>query len=217
MKKSLSIILSLAMVCTMSATAFAADSSTDLSAIADATIQVTQTTSESGAITNTFNNLDDFVNAVHTANPAISDYEIATYILDYTGQEYQDLPEEEILSFLTYDNISTSSSYVRVDDEGNTIVSNFDAIPLADWTSDDGYMKITTNYSYIKTVGREKYYSVWARGTWQEYPAIQAGYAHKTIGFGDISVGIDVNGTPSFSASVATVVPYVARAVTVTY
>ena len=71
MKKSLSIILSLAMVCTMSATAFAADSSTDLSAIADATIQVTQTTSESGAITNTFNNLDDFVNAVHTANPAI--------------------------------------------------------------------------------------------------------------------------------------------------
>ena len=172
MKKSLSIILSLAMVCTMSATAFAADSSTDLSAIADATIQVTQTTSESGAITNTFNNLDDFVNAVHTANPAISDYEIATYILDYTGQEYQDLPEEEILSFLTYDNISTSSSYVRVDDEGNTIVSNFDAIPLADWTSDDGYMKITTNYSYIKTVGREKYYSVWARGTWQEYPAI---------------------------------------------
>lgn len=75
------------------------------------------------------------MNAVHTANPAISDYEIATYILDYTGQEYQDLPEEEILSFLTYDNISTSSSYVRVDDEGNTIVSNFDAIPLADWTS----------------------------------------------------------------------------------
>lgn len=43
---------------------------------------------------------------------------------------------------------------------------------------------------------------------------IQAGYAHKTIGFGDISVGIDVNGTPSFSASVATVVPYVARAAT---
>lgn len=202
MKKSLSIILSLAMVCTMSATAFAADSSTDLSAIADATIQVTQTTSESGAITNTFNNLDDFVNAVHTANPAISDYEIATYILDYTGQEYQDLPEEEILSFLTYDNISTSSSYVRVDDEGNTIVSNFDAIPLADWTSNDGYMKITTNYSYMIA---------------DESVNIQAGYAHKTIGFGDISVGIDVNGTPSFSASVATVVPYVARAVTVTY
>ena len=46
---------------------------------------------------------------------------------------------------------------------------------------------------------------------------IQAGYAHKTIGFGDISVGIDVNGTPSFSASVATVVPYVARAVSYTH
>ena len=119
MKKSLSIILSLAMVCTMSATAFAADSSTDLSAIADATIQVTQTTSESGAITNTFNNLDDFVNAVHTANPAISDYEIATYILDYTGQEYQDLPEEEILSFLTYDNISTLEMSRNVQ-SGNT-------------------------------------------------------------------------------------------------
>lgn len=168
MKKSLSIILSLAMVCTMSATAFAADSSTDLSAIADATIQVTQTTSESGAITNTFNNLDDFVNAVHTANPAISDYEIATY--------------ERFIPVMHFVPISPRCDYCT-------------------GGARDYYFSAYIRYGMIA----------------DESVNIQAGYAHKTIGFGDISVGIDVNGTPSFSASVATVVPYVARAVTVTY
>lgn len=232
------------MVCTMSATAFAADSSTDLSAIADATIQVTQTTSESGAITNTFNNLDDFVNAVHTANPAISDYEIATYILDYTGQEYQDLPEEEILSFLTYDNIGTSGTFDDSYSEYGSVSQTFTctsgctqktyknrSVSSSNTIDEDlsfdyerfipvmHFVPISPRCDYCTGGARDYYFSAYIRYGMiaDESVNIQAGYAHKTIGFGDISVGIDVNGTPSFSASVATVVPYVARAVTVTY
>lgn len=44
---------------------------------------------------------------------------------------------------------------------------------------------------------------------------IQSGYAHKTLGIGNISVGIDIAGTPSFSASLSTVKKYIARPVTV--
>lgn len=239
--------------------------------------------------------------------------------MDYTYQDYYDLPEDEILHFLTYDNITTSSSYIRVDNVGNTFVSNKEDILYADWTSTDGYMKITTNYSHRSTDGAEKHYEVWARATWLKYPAIalrdafvlgtsgtfddsydetgfvsqiiecnsgcsrhtnrfrqvsntnteyedltmtydsfvpelhftpisprcdycggsasdysftayirygmiadesvniQAGYAHKTAGFGGISVGFDINGTPSFSASVSTLSEYIARPVTVSY
>ena len=46
---------------------------------------------------------------------------------------------------------------------------------------------------------------------------IQAGYAHKTVGLGDISVGIDATGTPSFSVGRGSVTEYIARPVTVTY
>lgn len=44
---------------------------------------------------------------------------------------------------------------------------------------------------------------------------IQSGYAHKTLGIGNISVGIDISGTPSFSAGLSTVKKYIARPVTV--
>ena len=46
---------------------------------------------------------------------------------------------------------------------------------------------------------------------------IHAGYAHKTVGLGDISVGIDATGTPSFSVGRGSVTEYIARPVTVTY
>lgn len=81
------------------------------------------------------------------------------------------------------------------------------------------FVPISPRCDYCTGGARDYYFSAYIRYGMiaDESVNIQAGYAHKTIGFGDISVGIDVNGTPSFSASVATVVPYVARAVTVTY
>ena len=80
------------------------------------------------------------------------------------------------------------------------------------------FVPISPRCDYCTGGARDYYFSAYIRYGMiaDESVNIQAGYAHKTIGFGDISVGIDVNGTPSFSASVATVVPYVARAVTVT-
>ena len=238
--------------------------------------------------------------------------------MEYTYQDYNYLPEEEILHFLTYDNVTTASSYIRVDDEGDVFVSDMDDVPYAEWTSTDGYMKITTNYSYKGSIGQEKQYEVWAQAIWLKYPAIaledafvlgtsgtfddsydefgsvaqsfeclscsrttnryrsvtntnaqdgdltmtyesfvpelhfipisprcdycggnsrdksfttyirygmiadesvniQAGYGHKTVGPGSISVGIDINGVPSFTAPLSRVSEYIARPVTVYY
>lgn len=294
--------------------------SNNLQIVAENCINVTQTADNEGYITTTFTHLDDFISEVRKEYPTISDYDIATFIYEFTNQEYSDLPENEIILILDCDNITTSETFIRIDDEGNSHISGTDAVPLADWTSTDGYMKITTTYSHLKTVGNEKYYYVSARGTWQKYPAIalqdafalgtsgtfddsyseygsvsqtfkcksgcghtytyrdrsvsstsqtdgdltlkynnivptmhfvpisprcdycggnstdhyfsvylrygmiadesvniQAGYAHKTVGVGNISVGIDITGTPSFSCSLSTVEEYIARPVTVTY
>lgn len=319
MKKFLVTVFCIVMTLSMSTTAFAADLSADLSEIAASTIQVEKVTDDAGNIVTTFLKLDDFQDAVRLAKPEISDYEIALYILQYTDQDYSSLSEEDVLSFLAYDNITTSSCYVGIDCEGNAHVSNDDVMSVADWSSSDGYMKISTNYSYIKTVKSEKYYSVWSTASWIKYPAvcmqdafvlgttgvfddsydengsvaqnfyciscrnttvrkrsvsstmrvdndltleyanfvpmlrfepisprcdycggggsrdskfnayirygiianksvnIQAGYAHKTLGIGNINVGIGLDGTPSFSASGSKISKYVAKPVTIKY
>lgn len=297
---------------------YALDADADLVSIASDTIQITELTDENGTVTTTYDNLDGFRAAARSVYPDLSDYEIAIFTLNYTNQEYDGLPESEILRFLDYNNLTTSCSYIRVNDQGYAYVSDANVLPYADWTSGDGYMKITTNYSHLKTVGDEKHYSVSARATWlicpivkirdtfvlgtsgafddsyDEYagvfqtyycrvsnstmvwnrqvsntkqtdgdlsfvydnhvpevhftplngacsdctavPAmrefsvfvrygmiadetvnIQAGYGHKTLGIGDVYAGIDLNGTPSFSTPIGTVVPYTARAVTVAY
>lgn len=319
MKKLLSLVLTGAMIFSLTITVFADSSTVDLSSLAASNIQISTSTDENGTTKTTYSNLDGFIHEAHSMYPDLSDYEIATFLMDYTGKEYYDLPEEEILHFLTYDNITSTTTYIRVDNEGNAYLSDIDALPYADWSSTDGYMKITTDYSYIKSVGQENYFTVSARATWIKYPAIaledafvlgtsgtfddssseygsvsqtfqcvsgcskfttrnrsvykgktvegdlsmeyenfvpalhftpisprcdycsggsrdyyfsayirygiiadesvniQAGYAHKTLGVNDISVGIDINGTPSFSASFSTVTSYIARPVTVSH
>ena len=110
----------------------------------------------------------------------------------------------------TYKNRSVSSSNT-IDEDLSFDYERF--IPVMH------FVPISPRCDYCTGGARDYYFSAYIRYGMiaDESVNIQAGYAHKTIGFGDISVGIDVNGTPSFSASVATVVPYVARAVTVTY
>lgn len=316
MEKCLSLILSFVMALAISAPAFAVDSA-DLLTIATQLIQVEQKTDDNGTAVTTYNNLHDFSTAVRNAHPEISDYEIATFLLDYIGEDYRGLPKEEILHYLSYDNITTSTTYVMVDNDGNTY--SIDAVPYDVWVSDNGYMQIVTDFSYLDRIGRENYYSVWARATWLKYPAmhmedafvlgtsgtfdsnydevgsvsqtfycnqcrrythrdrfvdnnnrvdgdlvlayenfvpnlsfapippqcdycsggvimdtyfsvytrygmvadesenIQAGYAHKTVGPGSISVGIDIKGTPNFSSSffATSIDKYIARAIAV--
>lgn len=318
MKKLISVMLSMVLMLTLSAPAFAATAVNDLNSLATLNIQVSTSTDENGATKTTFSNLDAFIDSAHSMYPDLSDYEIATFLMDYTGQQYYDLPEEEILHFLTYDNITTSTSYLLIDSEGDASLSFSDAVPYDSdlWPSPDGYMKISTSYTYRKTVGNENYFTVSARATWLKFPSValedafvlgttgtfdddyseyssvsqtfncikcsrntyrnrsvsqtkavdgdlsldyenyvpsmhfvpisprcdycengghdeyfsvyirygmlsdesvnlQAGYGHKTLGIGSISVGVDITGTPSFSAGLATVKSYIARPVTV--
>ena len=318
MKKLLSSILAIVMVSTLTLATLATSPATILEDIANSTIQITETADGNGTAT-TFENLSEFVDVAQSSCPYLSRYEIATFLMEYTRQDYDGLSENEILHFLTYDNITTSTSYIVIDENGEQFISNTEYSPYADWTSNNGNMKITTNYSYRKTVGNEKYYEVWARASWINFPDlstqdafvlgttgtfddsfseygsvsqlfectsgctrltslfrsvsntkttdedlelrydcfvpelhfipfsphcefcaggstdysftvyvrygmiadetvnIQAGYAHKTVGLGDISVGIDATGTPSFSVGRGSVTEYIARPVTVTY
>lgn len=164
-------------------------STADLEQIANATIHTETSIDNIGTVVTTFNQLDHFVEIAKSTYPELSDYEIATFLLDYTNQEYHDLPTDQILIFLTYDNITISNSYIRVDGEGDTHISSIEAIPYSDWESTDGYMKISTGYTHKKTVGKEKYYTVWARATWIKFPAIalQDAFAIGTTGTFDDS------------------------------
>lgn len=319
MKKLISVMLSMVLMLTLSVPAFAADPVNDLNSLATLNIQISTSTDENGATKTTFSNFDAFIDSAHSMYPDLSDYEIATFLMDYTGQQYYDLPEEEILLFLTYESITTSTAYLLIDSEGDASLSFSDAVPYDSdlWPSPDGYMEIETSSAYRKTVGNENYFTVSARATWLKYPSvaledafvlgtsgtfdddyseygsvsqtfscasgcsrntyrnrivrqnqtvdgdlsleyenfvpslhfvpisprcdycngdahdkyfsvfirygmiadesvnIQAGYGHKTLGIGSISVGVDITGTPSFSAGLATVKPYIARPLTV--
>lgn len=309
------------MLVIMSVTSFAVENEVvDIFAIAQNIIHTELTIDEVGNVIKSYTNLDEFIDAVHDEYAEISDYDIAISLLQYTEQEYRGLPESEILNYLTLDNLTTSTSYVTLNEAGEAIVSNDATMPADIWTSEDGYMKITTTYSYLKSVGNEKYYQVTGMATWLKYPAvaiedafvigttgtfddsyseyasvsqtfkcsnacdglytykvrgvsnidtvdgdlsmtynnyvpeihftplspscehcgggakddyfmaymrygvitdesinIQAGYGHKTFGLDNISVGIDNNGTPSFSGSLITISKYIARPVTIAY
>lgn len=172
MKKFMSLLLSFVLLSALTYPAFASNEAIDLDEIAETTIQITEKTDDTGTPSTTFDGLDRFTSQVHLTYPSLSDYEIATFILDYTGQEYHDLPEEQILEILDYTNITTSISYIKVDDTGAPHFCDTPYIPFADWTSTDGYMKIVTSYSYTKTVNGEKYYAVSSSATWLKYPAV---------------------------------------------
>lgn len=172
MKKILSLIFSFVMCFMISVPALASSSSSNLESMASSLIEISETTDTNGSVTITYTNLDTFIETARLTHPELSDLEIAKFLLDYIGQEYNDLPDSEILHFLTYTNITSSTSFIRIDQDGHTYVSSTDYVPYADWTSTDGYMQITTEYSHVNTIGNEKYYAIWARAKWINFPAI---------------------------------------------
>lgn len=218
-KKIVALILCGSIFLGISATAFATESSdSNLLSIAQDTISEEVYTNEFGAVITTYTNLDTFIDTVHLTNPEFSDYDIAIFILQYTGQSYEGLPEGEILNILTLNNLTTSSSYITVKEDGSTTISNDDVVLYDDWLSNDGYMKITTNYSYIKTVGREKYYQVMGMATWLKYPAmaLQDTFVVGTNGTFDASYSEYANVNQRFKClnSCETPFTYLTRSVT---
>lgn len=173
-KKMICYSLTLLLIWGLSVNTQAADNPTAiLSALAENIIQIAVAEDQDGFISTTYTDLDIFVNAVRENHSNISELNIAEFIMQYTQQEYEGLPDDQILSILEFDNITSTCSYVRIDNNGTSHVSPVDALPYASWTSNDGYMKITTNYSYDKSVGNNKYYVVWATANWIKMPAVR--------------------------------------------
>ena len=114
--------LALCLCMVMAVPTFAAEEDNiDLQQIADKIITVSQTVQESGANVICFENLDVFAETVRDTYPEISDIELAKFVMEYMGQDCEDLTEKEILDILEYDNISTSSIYLRINDEEGKI------------------------------------------------------------------------------------------------
>lgn len=137
----------------------------------DNVITQSVTVDEDGMIVRKFDNIDSFILKVKENNPDISDYQIAEYILQFIGQDCEAIPESEILKVLNYKSITSSDSYVTIDEEGNVYKSTNEAQLCADWTSLDNCMKITTNYAYQGMEDDEESYSVWSTATWLIYPS----------------------------------------------
>ena len=166
MKKDVCIpTLFLALCMVMVVPTFAAEEDNiDLQQIADEIITVSQTVQESGANVICFENLDVFAETVRDTYPEISDIELTKFVMEYMGQDCEDLTEKEILDILEYDNISTSSIYLRINDEEGKIteISADEALIMqADvWPSEDRLLQIETDFSKTSTDGSKKYFTV---------------------------------------------------------
>lgn len=166
LKKVTIIALTTATVLTIGVPAFANDNSEPtLDTIAANNITVESTVDETGNVLTIYNNLDTFISKVKEQHNEISNLELAKYILDYTNQEYEGLPESELLRTLNYKNICITTQEISLP-ENLTEVTPRDSIS----ETIKNTMKITTGFALTKTVGSENYYDVWANADWLDYP-----------------------------------------------
>lgn len=168
-KKVVAVILTMAMTMSVGLPAFADDEKNNiLDTMAKNIIIIEQVVDENGNFVTTYNNLDTFVSSVKERYKEVSDLEIATYIMMYTGQKYEGLPEAELLRILTYKYICTTVQTVN-------LVMNDEVIAARDSVTDtiDETMEITTSYALTKTENGEKYYDVWANADWIDYPLLR--------------------------------------------
>lgn len=202
--------MSLTMIFGASITSLADDSAVNLQTIANQTVLSETYEDENGNIVTTYSDLDIYINNVQAQYPDISDYELAISVYKYTGQEYDGLPESVILNILDLDNITITDSYILVNQDGTASVSSYDAVPYADWTSSDGYMKISTGYSLLGTSGSEKRYSVWSMAKWLKYPAmaLQDVFVLSTNGTFDDSYEENFVVSQTFKCTVGCANPY---------
>lgn len=132
----------------------------------------------------TYKNIDTFINEVRCQRPEIPELEIAKFILCYTQQGIDNLPDEIILQALEAKEITTNTSYIKVDENGTqytltqqelqeAIQGEFVqeiASPLSTWTSDNGYMKIDTTCTFRRKEGINRYFTISAKAEWLKMP-----------------------------------------------
>lgn len=177
-KRTMSFGLALLMLCSLAAnTAFAASPESVLESLAGDYIIISNT--DDGT---TYSNLQAFYSAAKQELSAVSDLELAKYVMDYTGQSYVDLSDEIILETLDFLEITSAVQIFQVKEDGTAdeltlaeaaIALNSSVAPNAVWESDDGYMKITT-YASKGTKGTNGTpYTLSATATWLKYPTFR--------------------------------------------
>lgn len=151
--------------------------------LAEQTISiVTETIDNSTQIT--YKNIDTFIEKTHCLYPAVSDLEIAKFVLQYTNQGTENLPDEIILRAIESKEVTTREDYIAVDASGAQTSLSIQELqqalateaceetisPQDVWISSNGYMKIETVCSFTKKQGEQRYYTVSARAEWLKMP-----------------------------------------------
>ncbi len=175
MKKFLSVFLVISILLSLSLTSYASNNYTaDLNEIANETIYLTEELQDSGAKVITYNNISSFFETAHSLHPNIPDEQLASFVIEFIGQDSSALPEEDLHNVLQYDSISTSSSFFKITQDGEfqELSEEETLMPFDIFTSTDGYMQLDTSFSLKKTVGSNKYFSVWTYATWLKWPAV---------------------------------------------
>lgn len=179
-KKLVSVALSAVMLMGMSLTAFAAEppqTQSILTELAKEYISVTVTDSETN-----YSNIENFYSAARQELSDVSDLDLAKTVLEYTNQDYSSLSDEIILETLDFSEITSIDQFFRTKEDGSVeelsseevqAILNNSITPLADWSSDDGYMKMTTNASKGKKTNYGTPFTLSCTATWLKYPVFR--------------------------------------------
>lgn len=178
LKKIIGTILSLAICFTMLPSSVFAAEIEKLSILADEHITVSFSDTET-----IYSNLQEFYEIAKEEIPTISDIELAEYVMDYTGQSYDNLSDEIILETLDFLEISTVEQIFRAKEDGTVeeltpaeveiLLANSDVSPAASWESDDGYIQITTTASKGTKGSNGTPFTLSGTATWLKYPSFR--------------------------------------------
>lgn len=182
-KKIMTIVLCICIITVGSGNAYAQSSET-IEEIADRLITVS--IEECDDYTNkSYKNISAFVSAVKEQLPDISDAEIGGFLIEYTGQgSPEDLTEEILVETAEFKEITVQEEFIKESADGTTstvsksevsraMIAEFNTpsiSPKATWTSSDGYMKITTTYSFWSNTGTNDYYIITTLAEWLKAP-----------------------------------------------
>ena len=174
--KGLSTILCLSMVFVMSATAFAGGRNPcNLQSLANEYITVSSTENET-----IYSNIQEFYAAAHAELPSVSDIDLAKAVMERTNQDYSDMTNDVILEALDFTEITSVEEVYRTLEDGTVEVLTIEeaqaildnpVAPMAEWESDDGYMKLI---SYASAGTKGDYgtpFTLSCTARWLKYPS----------------------------------------------
>jgi len=176
MKRKLVSLLLVVALCVVQVSPVAAASSLSveekLTLIASDMIEVTHLVTESGAMQTTYSNLDVFI-AYAQENCDVNDYDLARFVMEYTELNYNErMSDVAVLEVLTYSETTVTHEEISVSGEyGQDTAGSQGIMPVADWYSPDGRMKITTTAS-IQILESTTYYVLSACATWLVQPSV---------------------------------------------